>query len=260
MQYNNHGINEIAFTNNVCQSEWQYNVGDVNDQLIQFDPIVPQSNTVEIPVLRTQSGRDKEKLNRRYRQVELYINRLFDNKSRLLVLRIDLGYHQELAHIISADQAMADLNHFMNNRRSNSHLFADWLGYIRKTEWSADKGMHFHMIIFYDGQQRQKDTYWTQAIGEYWKLITGGRGYYWNCNDKSNNDYVRYGIGMVEHHDLEKRKILLEDVAKYLTKVEQQPPQYYSASGHDRLFAMGAMPKVRTSDAGRPRLVKMDEI
>ena len=103
----------------------------------------------------------------------------------------------------------------------------EYAGYIRKTEWTAEKGMHFHMIIFYDGQQRQKDTYWTQAIGEYWKLITGGRGYYWNCNDKSNNDYIRYGIGMVEHHDLEKRKILLEDVAKYLTKVEQQVESDY---------------------------------
>lgn len=253
MQYNNNGTNRLDLINDVSQSEWQDTQVDNFDQSVHFEPAIPQSNLAEIPALRAQSGRDKEKFNRRYRQVQLYIDALINCKSRLLVLRIDLGYHKEIAHNTSAEQAMADLNHLMNNRRGNPRLFGDMVGYIRKTEWSAEKGIHFHMIIFFDGQQRQKDTYWTQAIGEYWQQVTGLRGVYWNCNDKRNNDYVRYGIGMVEHHDLEKRKILLEDVAKYLTKVEQQPPQYYSASGRDRLFAMGAMPKERTSDAGRPR-------
>lgn len=254
MQHYNNGTNALDSINDVYPSECEYYVGDVNDQQVQFDSVTPQSNLAEIPVLRTQSGRDTEKFNRRYRQVERYINALFNNvSSRLLVLRIDLGYHQEIAHNTSAEQAMADLNHLLSNKRSNPYLFAGWLGYIRKTEWSEQKGMHFHLIIFYEGHQRQKDTYWAQSIGEYWKQITGDRGYYWNCNDKSNNDYIRYGIGMVEHHDLEKRKILLDDVAKYLTKVEQQPPQYSSASGRDRLFAMGVMPKERLGNAGRPR-------
>ena len=205
-------------------------------------------------------SRAKEKSSRRYRRAELYVDSLFQQRdTKLLVLRIDFSYLHKLAKDITVKQANDDLNHFLNNRRGKTKLFSGWAGYIRKTEWSPQKGVHFHLVIFYQGSKRCKDEYLARQIGEYWMEITNKRGIYWNCND-SKDKYKRCGIGMIEINDIEKRKILLDDVIDYLTKTEQLlRPSELKKEG-DKLFVTGLMPRERTSTVGRPRKKRSSDI
>jgi len=220
-----------------------------------IDFIRTASKTVEF---KSQVSRAKEKSYKRYRQAKRYIDALFNNRStRMLVLRLDFAYQEEIAQSITVGQAKKDLNHFLNNKRGNLTLFNGWLGYIRKMEWSPQKGVHFHMVIFFNGSVREKGAYLAQSLGEYWKKITGNHGIYWNCND-SRHKYKRYGIGMIEIDNIAKRKILLDDVVNYLTKTEQQLRSRALESENDRLFVMGLMPRERVSRAGRPRRVTVE--
>lgn len=205
------------------------------------------------PAFRKKISQAKEKAERRYRSAELYIDALFKNRStKLLVLRIDLAYRREHAKSISVSEAKKDLAHFLNNRRGKPKLFRGWVGYIRKMEWSPQKGVHFHMVIFFNGHQREQDSYLAKSIGEYWVATSENRGIYWNCND-SKHDYKRCGIGMLEENDAEKRKILLDDVIDYLAKNEQLLRPSELKSEGDKLFVTGIKPRERTSKAGRPR-------
>jgi hypothetical protein len=169
-----------------------------------------------------------------------YIEALFQHCcSKLLVIRLDLAYRHEVARHITAEQAKEDLEHFLNNRRGNHKLFEHWAGYIRKLEWGPEKGLHFHLIVFYKGSKRCKDFYLAKSLGEYWEKITDNRGIYWNCN-ANKEDYWRLGIGMVDKNDVEKRKILTEDVVSYLVKSEQSLRA--KKLGEGKCFVRGIMP------------------
>lgn len=166
-----------------------------------------------------------------------YINDLFEEYSRYLVIRIDLSYQSKYAKNITAEQAKQDFKRFLNNRRCNHGLFEHFRGYLWKLEWGADKGCHFHLVVFYDGAHVQKGCHWAEKIGNYWKdHITKDRGIFYNCN-ASKRKYKRLGIGMISRHDTEKRKILTEDVVSYLTKPEQFFKAIKAATG--RCFGKG---------------------
>jgi hypothetical protein len=194
------------------------------------------------PEFRKRMGRMNENYINNYSSAVEYIDALFEHCcSKLLVLRIDLAYRHDVAKHITAEQAKADLEHFLNNRRGNHKLFKHWAGYIRKLEWGPEKGLHFHLIVFYKGSKRCQDIYLAKALGEYWKKITDNRGIYWNCN-ANKDDYWRLGIGMVNINDVGKRKVLTEDVVSYLVKSEQSLRA--KKLGEGKCFARGIMPKL----------------
>ncbi len=192
------------------------------------------------PEFKKKIIRMKEKYLGNYSSAVEYIDALFEHCcSKLLVLRIDLGYRHDVARHITAEQAKEDLEHILTNRRGNHTLFEHWAGYIRKLEWGPEKGLHFHLIVFYKGSKRSQDIYLAKALGEYWEKITDNRGIYWNCN-ANKDDYWKLGIGMIEKHDEEKRKILTEDVVKYLVKSEQTLKA--KKLGEGKCFVRGIMP------------------
>ena len=211
---------------------------------------------------RRKVSRAREKVVRRCQRAKRLVDALFDRvSSRLLVLRIDFGYRKAIAKTITAAQATEHLGHFLNNKRGNPSLFHGWLSYIRKFEYTPQKGLHFHLIIFFDGIQRHKDVYLAQQLGEYWEKTTEGRGAFWKCND-GKYQYKRRGIGMIEHDDHQKRQILQGDVIPYLAKTDQLLKSLKLSSnlndddaGDDahRLFVTGQVPRKRTSNAGRKR-------
>jgi hypothetical protein len=209
-----------------------------SDMLHEFIALVYSEGNQ--PEFKNKIYRNKEKSRRNYNRAAEYIDALFNYQDkRLLVLRIDFSYAQEYISQITVDQAKKDLEHFLNNRRGNHTLFNHWAGYIYKLEWGLQKGIHFHLVIFYKGSKRWKDVYLAQEIGEYWRSITDGRGIYWNCN-ADKHSYPDLGIGMVHIDDAEKRQILLERVIGYLTKSEQ----YLRAKklNKERCFVTGIMP------------------
>lgn len=219
------------------------------------------------------SERTKEKARRRRsdadgyaRDYENYADALRGMTTRLVILRIDLEYRKELKDQISVGEAIADLDHFFNNQRNNS-LFKGKLGVIAKLEYGVLKGLHIHLILFFDGaiKDGRRDVYLAQKIGEYWvKVITKGRGDYWNINARKE-DFKRkgiLGIGLIHDHEDALFNNLKHRVIRYLCKstqfVQPKQPEELQSRGRseNRLIRRGNYPKVSRRKPGRPPKVR----
>lgn len=195
-----------------------------------------------------------------------YADALRSKARRLVVLRIDLEYRKEYRDQMSVVEALADLNHLFNNQRNNS-LFKGKLGFIAKLEYGALKALHFHLILFFDGaiKDGRIDVYLAQKIGEYWvKVITKGRGNYWNVN-ANKQQYKQKGIlGIGLIHDDEYGDALFKNlkhrIIRYMCKSTQfvrakLPEQLGSEDrGTNRRIRRGIYPKVAKAKKkpGRP--------
>ncbi|MGF6313937.1 YagK/YfjJ domain-containing protein [Pseudomonas frederiksbergensis] len=189
--------------------------------------------------------------NKNYKELTEYVNALFERYSRLLVLRVDLGYREQYSKTTQAE-AKQNREHLFRNTRSNK-LFGDMVGYIWKLEHGPDKGFHYHMIFFFDGSKVRQDITKALLIGQYWtNVVTKGRGLYYNCNaDKSR--YKSCGIGMVHNADSLMRDSLTSLAVPYLTKTDLYMKLQTTGRG------MGKMERPRQKDArGRPRAVPTD--
>ncbi|MEW6552233.1 MAG: inovirus-type Gp2 protein [Campylobacterota bacterium] len=187
--------------------------------------------------------------NKRIDSTKQYINSLQDNYSKINVVRVDLGYKKPYSSEITLDEATNDLNHMMKNKRGKPMIFKDNIGYVIKKEFTLDRGVHIHGLFIYDGQKVEKDAFKGDQIGTYWaKEITKGKGSYHNCN---RNKYEENGIGMIDHKDSDKRKILDEKVISYLCKDEQDVGAL-KQNQKERAFTRGIMPKSK-GNKGRPR-------
>lgn len=150
-----------------------------------------------------------------------YIDSLFQHHSRLLVIRVDLGYGKDMqpepsrtAHMTS-EEVRKHRDRLLKNIPNNT-LFAGLVGYVWKLEYGLEKGYHYHWLFFFDGRTRCRDVWLGQKIGEYWQKIVGETAVYWNCN-ANKSGYRRLGVGMINRGDDELRKNLIE-AAEYLTK------------------------------------------
>lgn len=184
-----------------------------------------------------------------------YVNALFDQCARLVVLRIDLAYQKALAYSTSLELALADLERLFANMRNN-RLFEFLEGYIVKTEYGIEKGIHFHLVLFFNGAERdgRKHIFQTWQIGKYWKeVITGGRGVYWNCNQQEKNYQEKgiLGIGEIDWDDATLRDNLLNHVVGYVCKQEQCFKS--KLLPRTKLIRRGQYPVEQEIRRGRPR-------
>ncbi len=204
----------------------------------------------KLPCFQNRIRNAKRELIRNSEECNEYVHALFKRHSRLVVLRIDLGYDKKCAVDVLTQSAKDDLKHLLNNRRSNKGLFGNLVGYIWKIEYGAERLLHFHVVMFFKKMDGRKDGYWAQRIGLYWKnVVTKGIGTFYNCNF-SKDKYRRCGIGTIEHTDSEKIGNLLYAI-QYFFKAEQCLP-IKGIEGW-RSFGKGNMPKARKSLVGRPR-------
>ncbi len=192
--------------------------------------------------VKKASGRNLE-------SVTNYCRELQDEYSKLLAVRIDLGYNKEHASECSLEEIKKDVKHMLDNRRANRSLFRDQVGYIFKFEDALEKGPHAHALLFFNGQKVCKDAHLGDQIGNYWnEKITGGNGVFHNCN---KNHYEQCGIGMIDHSDFEKRAILEEKVIGYMLK-DEQSIDGLKQSGREKSVTKGVCTS-KKSNAGRPR-------
>ena len=198
---------------------------------------------------KNSEKRQKNKVEQRLKNASFYVDRLFRNRNKLLVLRIDFSYRKDVLHETTPELAKKDLKKFLNNKRCNRSLFEHYDGYIWKFEYGPDKGYHFHMILFFNGDKIQSDSHWAMKIGEYWKnVITRGRGIYFNCNAYKHK-YTHLGIGKIPRNNEQLVGNLKSYVIGYLAKTEQ----YLKAKsfGRERCWDMGGEKRKR-SNADRP--------
>lgn len=190
-----------------------------------------------------------------------YVDALFRCCARLVVLRIDLEYRKELRDQIRIVDAIADLDHFFNNQPNNSH-FKGKVGFIAKLEYGVQKGLHFHVILFFDGAIRdgRKDVHLAEEICEYWtKVITKGRGAYWNVN-ANKRSYERQGIlgiGVINACETNLVENLKHRVVGYLCKstqyVKLRVPKGLQSRHKIKTIRRGKCPVEPQKKLGRPR-------
>ncbi|MGH8049292.1 MAG: YagK/YfjJ domain-containing protein [Arenimonas sp.] len=184
-----------------------------------------------------------------------YVRGLHDFYSKLLVIRLDLGYQKQFCgspeHIdpVSYSEVRGHRKSFLKYLKQE--LPEDYLaGYAWKLEHGKIKSYHYHFILLLNGQRVREDITIAKIIGEHWKnIITNGKGLYFNCNAKKFN-YRSCGIGMISHDDAVMRKNLEEAVLTYLVKVDFYIKLFIQKG---RAFGKGALPKESRSGIGRPR-------
>lgn len=185
----------------------------------------------------------------RHRRNKKLIARLFENHSKLCVVRLDLYLGKANNEHLSLAAARKHIHNFTNNQRHNQ-LFADKVGHVIKIELTRRRGYHFHTFIFFDGQARRNADYYANEIGHYWvNSITKGTGGFNSCH-KHKNRYKRDGIGLVNWDDQEKISALLYAMS-YLAKSDQ----YFREKDYpkQRAWFTSRIPPRRPRH-GRPRM------
>lgn len=191
-----------------------------------------------------------------YLSGEKYIDSLFDKYSRLLVLRIDFGYHKSdtlngrYFENLTADKLRMDretlVEFFQTDAREHGLV-----GYMWKIEWKPDKGFHIHTLLFMDGSKVQREYKLGNIFGKHWgSQITDNQGYIWNCNLNKEVYDENLGIGMINADNKKKIQNLKLRVLSYITK-----PDYLARIilGTDsRLFGRSCGNLI-PSRLGRPR-------
>lgn len=171
---------------------------------------------------------------RNFQVCERFVEKLFERRSRYVVIRVDLGYLATVSDVTTGS-AKRDLARFLKNAKSNRTLFGDLAGYVWKMEYGEDRRHHFHVALFFTKKNGLRAAYWAQQIGEYWcREITDGKGTYHNCH---RNVYLHNGIGEVNRADQQKRAHLLRAI-RYFFKAEQVLP-VMPGEGRHRSFGKG---------------------
>lgn len=175
--------------------------------------------------------------------------KVFENKSRQLILMLHFGYREQYRPGISLDEIQAHRKRFFNNCRTNK-LLRGIVDYIWKLEEGNESGLHLHVLIFYTADSC-RDVHIARLIGEYWVKVTGGKGQYWNSN-AAKQFHAKYGHGVgtgeIDWHDEPKREALRRNI-RYMTKADQYLRMKYGE--HCRLFGTSQVQEKKKP--GRPR-------
>lgn len=196
----------------------------------------------------------KRSSDKNYRELLKYTEALHMEHSRLLVLRIDLGYAKNygwpngLEQTVGYAECRAHREDFFKYLRKT--FDGKLAGFVWKLEYGLLKSFHYHVIIFFKGSSLREDVSIARIVGEHWRdVITSGTGLYYNCNAHKER-YKCCGIGMVNHDDVSKLEGLRLALV-YLTK-----PDYFIkiVAPGGRTMGKAKMPKPRSVRLGRPRL------
>ena len=148
--------------------------------------------------------------------------------SRLLIVRVDLGYSKDTSHLISIKdfhQHIKILRKLFARDDTKKPFWEGVEGFVIALEQGHDRGYHCHLLVMFDGAKKQDDTYLGQAIGEKWKVITNGLGSYYNCNNlqykQKYKDAGTLGIGMIHRQNSVEVENAVR-VALYLTEPDKE--------------------------------------
>ncbi|WP_082722380.1 inovirus-type Gp2 protein [Burkholderia mayonis] len=159
-----------------------------------------------------------------YRSLIALVRAIQARYHHLLILRLDLSYMKVHRASISYTEARRHRIAFRRYVKRCKRLKGAYLGDALKLEYGVDMGLHYHALVFVNGDKLHGDVDLARALGEHWKSnITAGRGNYFNCNSQSYGKLR--GIGSVRYHDEQTRHNLETRVAAYITK-----PDFYIRS------------------------------
>lgn len=179
-----------------------------------------------------------------------YVLSLFEQRSRLLILRVDLYVRAGSRGWSYSDEADAAFEKFACDL-ARSKIVPDVVGWMSAREDGIERGRHYHVWVAVDGHEHHAGASLTKMLGEYWAHECVGSGEvasYFNCFALAKQ-YQHLGIGMVRCDDADKLLGLYYAI-RYLFKDEVM---LVPNSGRPRNFRRGLVDKdyVRR---GAPRL------
>ncbi|WP_372829262.1 hypothetical protein [Psychrobacter maritimus] len=187
-----------------------YNTKDFINNLYAYKDVISKNN---IKLIK------QEKVNTK--KLDIYMRQMLNHYSKLLIVRVDLGYSKDTIHLVSIEdfhQHSKKLREFIGKKES---CFKGLQGNVIALEQGHDRGYHCHLLLMYNGSRHESDWYFAETVGEKWRSITGGLGSYYNCHNsqykQKYKDAGTLGIGMIHR----KNPIEIENsvrVALYLTR------------------------------------------
>ncbi|MDF2416190.1 inovirus-type Gp2 protein [Acinetobacter beijerinckii] len=198
------------------------------DQILNFDHedmsyiriIIRESlNSMQEYISRHQN---QEKRNQK--RIQQYLTDLTVHYSKLLFVRVDLGYLKEQQYQVDVGVLQQHMDTFRQRLANQDGCFSDLQGYAWALEEGATKGLHAHILLIYDGHKHQQGFGLAKLVGDAWLEITGRTGMYFNCHD---TDYIKkferegtLGIGMI-HRNKPQQIANAINAAKYLVNPEK---------------------------------------
>ncbi|WP_324009159.1 YagK/YfjJ domain-containing protein [Aeromonas dhakensis] len=233
---------------------YPYREIDVDRQLSpELEDIIEEFlEELDMPLHQKRLRNLKRSEARNSTSVHDYINKLFRLHSKLLVVRVDVHYGEEIKDTMTIEEAIDDRDAYL---RAVKRRYRNLLGYVWKLEYGVARGYHYHMAFIFNGNKVQGDISLGRQLGEGWKSLSREPRTYYNCNADRDKyeEWGTYGIGMVRCDDLEKRHLLLHTALSYLLKFDEA----LLAEMHERIRSVGKMevPR-RRGKGGRPRVLR----
>lgn len=211
-------VNQVMSSQHLKKMRWGYfNTKQFIDNIYSYKETTLKNN---LKLIR------QERINTE--EIESYMRQMLNHYSRLLIVRVDLGYITDTSHLVSIKDFHQDLKRFRKLIGEKENCFEGLQGNVIALEQGHDHGYHVHLLLMFDGSKRWKDTHIGQLVGEKWQNITGGLGSYYNCNNpqykQKYKDAGTLGIGMIHR----KNGIEVENavrVALYFTKPDKENQQ-----------------------------------
>ena len=180
-------------------------------------------------------------------ELRKYCESIIDKYSRVLVIRVDLGYLQEYSSRIRVDDIYNDLDVLLNRIQNKDGIFKHVIGFAWGIEQGGrSKGFHCHLAIIYNSAYRDGSAaYWGNKIIALWKEITRDYGQGYNCWNRERVKELRsrdgLGIGLIYRRDSTQVENFIRAM-EYIADHHKRTPQYLRVKPKGRrVFGKGQL-------------------
>ncbi|MGE6359785.1 YagK/YfjJ domain-containing protein [Psychrobacter glacincola] len=158
----------IECTNKIIGNDYPYNVfwdNEKTEQFIQLLSGYEKAIKKDYSAWRYQSNQNSERL-------EPNIRTLISNHPRLLFVRVDLKYIQEISHHIT----IRDFDFHMKKLRDAIHNGDTCFKHLLSHAWSLEQGednggFHCHLLLIFDSSKRYKNSYLADQVGKNGEIL-----------------------------------------------------------------------------------------
>lgn len=124
-------------------------------------------------------------------ELEEYVENVMERYARTLVVRVNFYYRNVSKPWIKVEDVFADRNR-LASLIGRDPAFEHLSGYILRIEQADRQGFHVHGAFFFDASKVQNEAYRARRIGEVWKQVTLGKGYW---HDSGGTWVAKHGRG-----------------------------------------------------------------